>query len=200
MGKAWVKARRRDPYYRAAKEQGLRSRAVWKLVQIQQRFGLIHEGDTIVDFGAAPGGWSRAAAEMVGPRGRVIAVDRVAMAPIERVTLIRGDFTDPGVVAKILEDLRTPADVVLCDAAPKLSGNRSLDMARALDLAAAALRFATKALRTGGAFVAKAFQGEGYRTFLREVSDRFAVAKGYVPPATTKGSSEIYVVALEKLV
>src|SRR3989337_3086950 len=93
-------------------------------------------------FGAAPGGWRRAASEMVGPRGRVIAVDRVAMAPIERVTLIRGDFTDPGVVAKILEDLRTPADVVLCDAAPKLSGNRSLDMARAPDLAAAPLRFA----------------------------------------------------------
>src|SRR3972149_1503318 len=110
MGKAWVKARRRDPYYRAAKEQGLRSRAVWKLVQIQQRFGLIHEGDTIVDCGAAPGGWSRAAAEMVGPKGRVIAVDRVAMAPIERGTLIRGDFMDPGVIAKILPAPRAPAE------------------------------------------------------------------------------------------
>src|SRR3990170_2330208 len=199
VGKAWVKARRRDPYYRAAKEQGLRSRAVWKLVQIQQRFGLIHEGDTIVDLGAAPGGWSRAAAEMVGPKGRVIAVDRVAMAPIERVTLIRGDFMDPGVIAKILEELRTPADVVLCDAAPKLSGNRSLDMARALDLAGAALQFALKALRPGGSFATKVFQGEGYRRFLSEVSRHFEVAKGYVPPATTESSAEIYVVGLERI-
>src|SRR3989337_1776091 len=95
MGKAWVTARRRDPYYRAAKALDLRSRAVFKLVQIQERFGLIYPGDVIVDLGASPGGWSRAAAEMVGPRGRVVAVDRVRMAPVERVMFVRGDFTDP---------------------------------------------------------------------------------------------------------
>src|SRR5437867_4417948 len=164
MGKAWVKARRRDPYYRAAKAQGLRSRAVFKLVQIQERFGLIYPGDIVLDLGASPGGWSRAAAELVGPRGRVVAVDRVGMAPMDRVTFVRGDFTDPDVQTAIFEALRTPADVVTCDAAPRLSGHRSLDVARTLDLARAALTLACKALRPGGRFVTKAFQGEGYRT------------------------------------
>jgi len=199
MGKAWVKARRRDPYYRAAKALDLRSRAVFKLVQIQERFGLIYPGDVIVDLGASPGGWSRAAAEMVGPRGRVVAVDRVRMAPIERVMFVRGDFTDPNVQTALLEALGRPADVVLSDAAPRLSGTRSVDLARALDLGRAALDLARKALRPGGGLVVKSFQGEGYRGFLREVSRHFESAKGYVPPATSRGSSEVYVVATGKL-
>ena len=142
MGKAWVKARKRDPYYRAAKAQDLRSRAAFKLVQIQERFGLIYPGDVIVDLGASPGGWSRAAAEMVGPTGRVVAVDRVRMAPLDRVTIVRGDFTDPNVQTAVLEALGRPADVVLSDAAPRFSGTRSVDLARALDLGQAALALA----------------------------------------------------------
>jgi len=199
MGKAWVKARRRDPYYRAAKAQDLRSRAVLKLLQAQERFGLIYPGDTILDLGAAPGGWSRAAAELAGPRGRVVAVDRTSMAPIDRVTFVRGDFTDPDVQTAIFEALGSAADVVVCDAAPRLSGNRSLDVARTLGLARAALDLAGKALRPGGRFITKTFQGEGYRAFLAEVADRFATVKGYVPPATSKGSAETYVVGLDKL-
>src|SRR3989304_5562787 len=132
MGKAWVKARKRDPYYRAAKAQDLRSRAAFKLVQIQERFGLIYPGDVIVDLGASPGGWSRAAAEMVGPTGRGVAVDRVRMGPLDRVTIVRGDFTDPNVQTAVLEALGRPADVVLSDAAPRFSGTRSVDLARAL--------------------------------------------------------------------
>ncbi|TLZ72160.1 MAG: RlmE family RNA methyltransferase [Methanobacteriota archaeon] len=198
MGKAWVKARRRDPYYRAAKAQGLRSRAVFKLVQIQERFGLIYAGDTILDLGAAPGGWSRAAAELVGPRGRVVAVDRVRLAPMDGVTFVHGDFTDADTQAAIFEALRTPADVVICDAAPKLSGHRSLDVARTLDLARAALGLARRALRPGGRFVTKVFQGDGYRTFLSEVREDFDAVKGYVPPATSKGSAETYVVGLDR--
>src|SRR6266511_3995989 len=185
MGKAWVKARRRDPYYRAAKAQGLRSRAVFKLLQIQERFGLIYAGDTILDLGAAPGGWSRAAAELTGPRGRVVAVDRVRIAPMDRVTLVRGDFTDADTQTAIFEALRSPADVVISDAAPRLSGHRSLDVGRTLGLARAALGLADRALRPGGRFVAKAFQGEGYRSFLRNASEAFRAVKGYVPPATT---------------
>src|SRR5213593_3184091 len=134
MGKAWVKGRKKDPYYRAAKQQGLRSRAVFKLLQIQDRFGLIYAGDVVLDLGAAPGGWSRAAAELVGPRGRVVAVDRARMAPMEGVTFLRGDFTQPDTQAALFEALRTPADVVICDAAPKLTGHHSLDVARTLDL------------------------------------------------------------------
>ena len=199
MGKAWVKARKKDPYYRAAKAQGLRSRAVFKLLQIQDRFGLIYPGDTVLDLGAAPGGWSRAAAELVGPRGRVIAVDSVRMAPMDRVTCIRGDFSDPNVHTAILEALGQPADVLVCDAAPRLSGHRSLDVTRTLDLARAALDLARKALRPGGRFAAKAFQGDGYRPFLDEVEEVFRVVKGYVPPATTAGSAETYVVGLDRL-
>ena len=199
MGKAWVKARHRDPYYRAAKAQGLRSRAVFKLLQIQERFGILYPGNVVLDLGASPGGWSRAAVELVGTRGRVVAVDRTSMAPMDRVTFVRGDFTDPDVHTAILEALGRSADAVLSDAAPKLSGNRSLDVARTLDLARAALDLARKALRPGGRFVAKTFQGEGYRTFLREVAEDFATSKGYVTPATTAGSAETYVVGLGRL-
>ncbi len=199
MGKAWVKARHRDPYYRAAKAQGLRSRAVFKLIQIQERFGLLYPGNTVLDLGASPGGWSRAAAELVGPRGRVVAVDRVSMIPMERVTFVRGDFTDPDLHTAILEALGRPADAVISDAAPKLTGHKSLDVARTLDLARSALTLARKALRPGGSFVAKTFQGDGYRTFLREVSEDFDAAKGYTPPATSLGSSETYVVGLKKI-
>jgi len=196
MGKAWVKARRRDPYYRAAKAQGLRSRAVFKLLQIQERFGLLYPGDTVLDLGASPGGWSRAASELVGRRGRVVAVDRASMAPMDGVSFVRGDFTNPDVHTAILEALGRPADAVLSDAAPKLSGHRSLDLARILDLARSALALARKALRPGGRFVAKTFQGEGYRGFLTEVSEDFETVKGYVTPATPPGSAETYVVAV----
>lgn len=199
MGKAWVKARRRDPYYRAAKAQDLRSRAVFKLLQIHERFRLIRIGDAVVDLGAAPGGWSRAAAELVGPRGRVIAVDKVAMGPIDRVAFVRGDFTDPNVQTAVFEALARPADVVLSDAAPRLSGAHSVDVARTLDLGRAALALARKVLRPGGSLVVKAFQGDGYRSFLNEVAAHFESVQGYVPPATSRGSSETYVVALGKL-
>ena len=172
---------------------------MFKLLQIQDRFGLIYAGDVVLDLGAAPGGWSRAAAELVGLQGRVIAVDRVRMAPVDRVTFVPGDFTDPDTQTAIFETLRSPADVVLSDAAPRLTGHHSLDVARTLDLARAALGLAGKALRSGGRFVAKVFQGDGYRTFLSEAREEFAAVKAYVPPATSKGSAETYVVGLEKL-
>jgi len=121
------------------------------------------------------------------------------MIPMERVTFVRGDFTDPDLHTAILEALGRPADAVISDAAPKLTGHKSLDVARTLDLARSALTLARKALRPGGSFVAKTFQGDGYRTFLREVSEDFDAAKGYTPPATSLGSSETYVVGLKKI-
>src|SRR5947208_15367063 len=114
MGKAWVKTRRRDPYYRAAKAQGLRSRAVFKLLQIQERFGLLYPGDTVLDLGASPGGWSRAASELVGRRGRVGAVARGSVAPIDGVSLVRGGFTDPDGHTATLEGLGRPPGAALC--------------------------------------------------------------------------------------
>lgn len=196
MGKAWVKARRHDRFYRAAKKQAYRSRAAIKLSQIDLRYRLFREGDVVVDLGAAPGGWSQIARERIGSKGRVIAADVVGMAPLERVEFLRGDFTEPTNQGRILEALQKPADVVMSDASPKLTGTRSFDAARTFDLAGAALSFAIRALRPGGTFLVKVFQGVGYREFLRSVAERFEAAKGVKPTASTARSPEIYVLAM----
>lgn len=196
MGKRWVKARKHDRYYQAAKRQGYRSRSAIKLSQIDRRYGLFQEGDIVVDLGAAPGGWSQVARERVGARGRVIAVDLVPLAPIEGVELVRGDFMDPDVQGRIFEALRKPADVVLSDISPHLSGQRSRDVARTLDFAEAALAFALRALRAGGSFLVKTFQGEGYPEFRRRVADYFEAVKGVKPSASRAASPEIYILAV----
>ena len=196
MGKAWVKARKHDRFYRAAKKQSYRSRAAIKLSQIDLRYGLFEAGDVVVDLGAAPGGWSQVARERIGPKGRVIAVDLSQMSPIEGVEILRGDFKVPEIQAKLFETLRKPADVVMSDMAPKLSGNRSLDVARTLDLADAALSFAVRALRRHGRFLVKVFQGDGYPNFVRRVGEHFEAMKGVKPTASTASSAEIYVLAM----
>jgi 23S rRNA (uridine2552-2'-O)-methyltransferase len=199
MGKAWVKARKHDRFYRAAKKQEYRSRAAIKLSQIDLRYGLFHEGDVVVDLGAAPGGWSQVARERVGEKGRVLAVDLSPIATIEGVETLRGDFADAALQGRLFEALRKPADVVISDTAPKLSGNRALDVARTLDLADAALSFAVRALRPGGSFLAKVFEGDGYRPFLRRVGERFEAAKGVKPSASSSTSAELYVLAFGRL-
>lgn len=199
MGKAWIKARKHDRFYRAAKRQSYRSRAAIKLSQIDLRYGLFEAGDVVVDLGAAPGGWSQVARERIGAKGRVIAIDRSAMSPIEGVEILRGDFTRSEVQAELFEMLRNPADVVMSDAAPKLSGNRSLDVARTLDFADVALSFAVRALRPGGRFLVKVFQGDGYPPFVRRIGERFEATKGVKPSASTSTSAEIYVLAMGRL-
>jgi 23S rRNA (uridine2552-2'-O)-methyltransferase len=188
-----VKSRKHDPYYRAAKRQEYRSRAAIKLSQIDRDYGLFHEGDTVVDLGAAPGGWAQIARERVGPKGRVLAVDLAPMRPLEGVEFVRGDFTSSNVQARLFEILGRPADVVVSDMAPHLSGQRPYDEARTLELAAAALSFAARALRPGGDFLVKVFQGEEYPAFLRQVESHFEAAKGVKPRASTPSSPEIYV-------
>jgi 23S rRNA (uridine2552-2'-O)-methyltransferase len=192
---AWVKARKHDRYYRAAKRQEYRSRAAIKLSQIDRDYGLFRPGDTVVDLGAAPGGWSQVAAERVGPRGRVIAVDLARMRAIEGVELLHGDFTAANLQARLFELLGRPADVVLSDMAPHLSGQKPYDEARILALAEAALSFAARALRPGGDLLVKVFQGEGYLEFLRRVEAHFEVARGVKPKASTPTSAEMYVLA-----
>lgn len=193
--KAWVKSRKHDRYYRAAKRQEYRSRAAIKLSQMDRDYGLFRPGDTVVDLGAAPGGWSQVARERVGPKGRVLAVDLVSMPPIEGVEVVRGDFTQPAVQGRLFEGLGRPADVVLSDMAPHLSGNKPYDDARALELADAALSFATRALRPGGDLLVKVFQGEGYRGFLERAASHFEGVKGIKPKASAPASAEIYVLA-----
>ncbi len=193
--KAWVKARKHDRYYRAAKRQAYRSRAAIKLSQIDRDYGLFRPGDTVIDLGAAPGGWSQIARERVGPKGRVIAVDLVSMRPLEGVEWFRGDFTKANVQAELFERLGRPADVVLSDMAPHISGNKPYDDARGLELADAALSFAARALRPGGDLLVKVFQGEGYRDFLTRAASHFEGVKGVKPRASVAESAEIYVLA-----
>lgn len=193
MSKAWVKTRKHDRYYRAAKKQEYRSRAAIKLSQIDREYRLFRPQDVVVDLGAAPGGWSQVARERVGPKGRVIAVDILRMATIEGIEILRGDFTDTRFQTVLFETLGKPANVVLSDMAPHLSGNRSYDSARTLELAEAARSFAVRALKPGGRFLVKVFQGDGYREFLERVSLDFQAVKGVKPKASLPGSAEIYV-------
>lgn len=193
MGKAWIKRRRRDAYYRKAKAGGYRSRAVYKLLQIQDRFHLIHAGDVVVDLGAAPGGWSQLARELA-VEGRVVAVDQNTVAPLEGVTFLRGDLMEDALLPALSQEIGGQADVVLSDASPKLSGNRTLDHARSVDLAARSFFLASRLLRTGGQFATKVFQGEAYPALRRQVNRAFRQAKGFTPPASPARSAEIYLV------
>lgn len=195
MTRAWIKSRKHDRYYRAAKRQDYRSRAAIKLSQIDRDYGLFRPGDVVVDLGAAPGGWSQLARERVGPKGRVIAVDRVRMEALEDVEVLRGDFADPVFRTTLFERLRRPADVVVSDMAPHLSGHKPYDEARTLELAEAALAFAVRALRPGGRFLTKVFEGQGYRAFLGKVGEEFEAVKGVKPKASASRSAEIYVLA-----
>ncbi len=195
MGKAWVKARRRDPFYRRAKAQGYRSRAAFKLLQMQERFGLLRPGDRVADLGAAPGGWSQVAKDIVGKQGRVVAVDLRGMRPINGVVNVRGDIREEATVQEALMALGRPADVVLSDMSPSLSGLHATDHARSVDLAEGALAFASKGLRPGGSLVAKIFQGDLLSGLLLDLSRRFDLVKVHAPRASPKGSAEVFVVA-----
>ena len=184
---------RRDTYYWKAKDEGYRSRASFKLFQINKKFNVIERGDTVVDLGAAPGGWLQAAKEISG--GRILGVDLQRIEPIEGVESFRGDITSDHTIKKILKTVgKEGADVVICDAAPNLSGNWSLDHARSIDLSTSALECAKKILKPKGHFVVKVFQGDMFKDFLDEVKNNFTYTKAYSPQASRSQSAEIYVI------
>ncbi|WP_342304527.1 23S rRNA (uridine(2552)-2'-O)-methyltransferase [Methanolobus sp. ZRKC5] len=184
---------RRDKYYWKAKDEGYRSRASYKLFQINGKHNIIKEDDTIVDLGAAPGGWLEVAKELSG--GRVVGVDLRKIVPIEDVETIVGDITADRTIEKILGLVgQAGADVVICDAAPNLSGNWSYDHARSIDLTRSALGCAKKILKPGGNFVVKVFQGDMFKEFLEEVKDNFTYTRSYSPKASRSQSAEIYVI------
>ncbi len=195
MTKSWVKQRKRDDYYRKAKAMGYRSRAAYKLIQINERFSIITEGDVVVDLGAAPGGWSQVALELVGPKGVVIAVDRKRMEPIEGVRLVRGDLSSPATMEAVLEEIERKADVVLSDMAPRLSGNKHVDHGKSMSLAEDALKFATQTLGRGGCLVVKVFQGDMIPEYAERTSKLFEFSQSHSPKASTSSSREMYLVA-----
>ena len=183
--------KKRDFYYNKAKQMGYRSRASFKLKYINDKYRIIEPGATVVDLGAAPGGWLQVAKELSG--GTVIGVDLQKIEPVEGVTTIKGDMTSPETQAKIFE-LVDHVDAVICDAAPNLSGNWALDHARSIELARTALEVACRLLKPGGSFVAKVFQGDLYDDFLGEVKRHFATAAAYKSQASRQQSAEIYVI------
>ncbi len=189
---------RRDYFYRKAKKEGYRSRAAFKLKQISERFNLIKKGNTVVDLGAAPGGWLQVAKELSG--GKVVGVDILGIEEIEGVDTIKGDIRLDATVDKIREMIKKDgADVVLCDAAPNLSGNWSYDHARSIDLATSALECARKILKSGGNFAVKVFQGDMFPGYLDNVRRHFVKVQAFSPEASRKQSAEIYVIGKQLL-
>ena len=195
MSKRWLDERRRDPYYRKAKQMDYRSRASFKLMQLDDKFRLLRPGAIVADLGAAPGGWVQVARERVGARGKVVGVDLQEIEPIEGVTTVRGDMRKDETVAEMLEVLGGKADVVLSDMSPSISGNYSMDQARSVDLCEHALEFAEKALKPHGSLVMKIFEGDMMQDFLKLVKSKFKEVRLGAPDASRSSSSEIYIVA-----
>jgi len=194
--KQWRAERRHDVYYRKAKAENYRSRASFKLKQIDHRFDLIHQGDVIVDLGASPGGWSQVAVELAGPGSKVLALDLERMPPLEGVMFIRGDIRDEEVVKRLLGLIPNKADVVISDMSPDISGNYSYDHARSVELCEHALKFAAKVLREGGNFCVKMFYGDMSKNFVKLVGKNFAEVYTHHPKASRPTSSELYVVGI----
>ncbi len=165
------------------------------MMQINERFRVIRRRNSVLDLGAAPGGWSQLASELVGPKGRVVALDLVPMAPIEGVTIVQGDLRDASTGERLVSLLPGGVDCVISDMSPRLSGNRSLDNARSTELSRAALDLAGRLLKPGGHFVTKVFQGEEYEAFRQQVSKGFRTCKGFTPPASPARSAETFIVA-----
>ena len=185
--KQWLRRHVTDQYVKKARQQGYRSRAAFKLLQLDEKEAVFKPGMTIVDLGAAPGGWSQVAAEKVKPGGRVIAIDLLEIAPISGVTVLTGDFR------QISLDLR--ADAVLSDLSPNLSGIPNVDQARWLELAEAAVDLCRKVLKPDGVLVVKAFHGEAFDALLERLKIAFRKVKVVKPPASRGESAETYVVA-----
>jgi 23S rRNA (uridine2552-2'-O)-methyltransferase len=192
----WLDRQFSDPYVKLAQEQGLRSRAAFKLLEIQEKDRLIRPGMWVLDLGAAPGGWSQIAARLVGAQGRVLAMDLLPMDPIAGVQVLQGDFREDAVVAALRTELAgTPVDLILSDMAPNLSGAAAVDQPRSLYLAELALDLARELLKPGGGLVVKMFQGEGFDRYLRELRGSFAQVSSRKPKASRPESRELYLVA-----
>jgi 23S rRNA (uridine2552-2'-O)-methyltransferase len=191
----WLKEHFKDPYVQKAQREGYRSRATYKLIEIQDRDALFKKGMAVVDLGAAPGGWAQIITQWVGSQGLVLALDVLPMAPLDRVNFIQGDFRE----ASTLEYLQTalgdrPLDAVVSDMAPNTSGNKSVDQPRMIYLAELALSFAEQNLKPQGFFVVKVFQGEGFEVYLKMMRGKFKQVLIRKPKASRDRSPEVYLV------
>ncbi|MEZ0153563.1 MAG: 23S rRNA (uridine(2552)-2'-O)-methyltransferase RlmE [Candidatus Reddybacter sp.] len=194
--KAWLKEHESDEYVLRSRKDGYRSRASYKLLEIDQSACLLKPGMTVVDLGSAPGGWSQIAIAKVGDSGRVVASDILNMDAIAGVDFVRGDFTDDTVFDAILETLADrPVDLVISDMAPNMSGMKAVDQPRAMYLVELAVDFARQVLSPGGVFLAKVFQGEGFDALVRDLRVDFNSVAIKKPDASRARSSEVYCLA-----
>lgn len=191
----WLERQLNDPYVAAAKAAGYRSRAAFKLVELDEKFHLLKSGGRVVDLGAAPGGWTQVSVRKVGERGKVVGLDLLPVDPVPGATILEGDFQDPAAERAVEELLGGQADLVLSDMAPNTTGHAATDHLRIMALAELALDFALRVLAPGGGFVAKVFQGGSEKDFLATLKQRFAQVRHAKPPASRKDSAELYVVA-----
>jgi len=192
----WYTEKKREHFYKEAKRVGYRARSAFKLEQIQSKFKIIKKGNTVIDLGAAPGGWSQVAKELVGNHGTVLGIDLSRISPIEGVTFLQGDLTEDSTIEKIKQIIGDKkVDTVLSDMSPNISGNYSVDQARSVYLCEHALKLAELLLRSDGNFVCKVFEGEDLPDFIKKTSKLFKTVKQFSPPASRKSSSEIYIIA-----
>lgn len=194
--KAWLREHHADVYVNQARREGYRSRAAYKLLEIDGKDRLLRPGLAVVDLGAAPGGWSQVAAQRVGRQGRVIALDRLDMPPLPGVDFIRGDILDEDYVAVVRERLGTQlADLVISDMAPNISGVDAVDQPRSIYLAELALDLAGRVLRPGGDLLVKVFQGSGSEAYMRDLRSAFTKVAVRKPQSSRARSREIYLLA-----
>ena len=192
----WLRRQERDPYVHKAQHEGWRSRAVYKLEELDRRNKLLHPGQSVVDLGAAPGGWSQYVTEKLDGAVRVLAVDLLPMDALPSVEFIQGDFTSDEVLDTLKDAVGDGrADLVISDMAPNISGNRAVDQPRSMYLAELALDVCKDLLRPGGDFVCKLFQGEGSDAFIAAARQRFERVRVMKPEASRPGSREVYLVA-----
>ena len=192
----WYKEKKREHYYKEAKKHGYRARSAYKLKQIQKTFKIIREGDTILDLGAAPGGWSQVAKELVGDNGIVVGVDLSWINRLDGVTFLKGDMMEDTTIGSIKDVLDgKEVDVVLSDMSPNISGNYSIDHARSIFLSEQALNVANLILKKNGCFICKVFEGEDLKDFSIKTKAFFKNVKIHTPSASRKCSSEVYIIA-----
>lgn len=193
----WLREHFDDSYVQQAQKLGYRSRATFKLLQIQQKDKLMKPGMTIVDLGAAPGGWSQIAAPLVGTKGRVVALDILPMDALPNVEFIQGDFREPEVLAQLKKTLGDQQiDLVISDMAPNMSGDDGIDQPRIMYLADLALEFAKEHLRPGGTFLVKVFQGAEFQDYMKQMRSLFTKVVTRKPDASRARSSEVYLLGV----
>jgi len=191
----WYSEKKHEHYYKEAKKTGYRARSAFKLKQINKKFNIIKKNDYVVDLGAAPGGWSQVAKEIIGENGKLLGIDLLSIKPMDDVVFLKADMTDDKTIEKIkklFEDEKV--DVVISDMSPDISGNYSIDQARSIYLCRQAFKTAETLLKPGGNFVCKAFEGEDLKDFIEELRGKFKILKLYHPKASRKSSSEVYII------